>query len=89
MSYTVTAASHKKFCTAATARPRGPHPLLAHRTGTTAGTTAGKQCVVLGGGIGGLVTAAKLAQCGYRVTLAEQGNTLGGRCQSITVHGYR
>lgn len=42
----------------------------------------GKEVVVVGGGIGGLVTAAKLAKAGLRVTLCEQGPKLGGRCTS-------
>jgi phytoene dehydrogenase-like protein len=43
----------------------------------------------VGGGIGGLVTAAKLAQLGANVTICEQNPTAGGRCQTISVEGCR
>jgi len=35
------------------------------------------------------VTAAKLAQSGYSVTVCEQNASFGGRCQSITLEGCR
>ncbi|KAL6754674.1 hypothetical protein V8C86DRAFT_2696089 [Haematococcus lacustris] len=41
-----------------------------------------RHAVVIGGGIGGLTAAAKLAKAGLRVTLLEQGEKVGGRCQS-------
>jgi phytoene dehydrogenase-like protein len=44
---------------------------------------------VLGGGIGGLVTAAKLAQSGYSVTVCEQNDQLGGRCQTVSFENCR
>jgi phytoene dehydrogenase-like protein len=48
-----------------------------------------QSCVVVGGGIGGLVTAAKLAQSGYAVTLCEQGSALGGRCATVALGPFR
>lgn len=50
-----------------------------------------RDCVVVGGGIGGLVTAAKCAQSGeFRsVTICEQNPVLGGRTQTVTFSGCR
>lgn len=49
-----------------------------------------RHCIVIGGGIGGLVIAAKLAQASdYKVTLLEQNQTVGGRCQSTSFEGCR
>jgi phytoene desaturase (3,4-didehydrolycopene-forming) len=36
-----------------------------------------------------MVTAAKLAQSGYRVTLCEQNPSLGGRLQTVSMSGCR
>ncbi len=41
------------------------------------------RAVVIGGGIGGMVSAARLARAGMDVRLLEQGEQLGGRCQSV------
>ncbi|KAI8467039.1 MAG: hypothetical protein J3K34DRAFT_387134 [Monoraphidium minutum] len=49
----------------------------------------GKTAVVIGGGIGGLVVAGRLAQEGVRVTLLEQNEQVGGRCQSMHAGGFR
>lgn len=59
------------------------------RTSTCTASAAQRDCVVLGGGIGGLVTAAKLAQSGYSVTVCEQNEQLGGRCQTVSFEGCR
>lgn len=46
--------------------------------------------VVIGGGIGGIATAARLAKVGrFNVTLLEKNSIVGGRCQSEYIHGYR
>lgn len=58
-------------------------------TTCTAASAAPRECVVLGGGIGGLVAAAKLAQSGYSVTVCEQNEQLGGRCQTVSFEGCR
>ncbi|WP_224364990.1 phytoene desaturase family protein [Hyalangium versicolor] len=42
---------------------------------------------VIGGGIGGLTAAGLLAKEGHEVTLFEQGATLGGKAQAVTVDG--
>ncbi|GAB3579516.1 phytoene desaturase family protein [Leifsonia lichenia] len=45
--------------------------------------------VVIGGGIAGVATAALLADDGYRVTLLEQHDTLGGRAGTWSADGFR
>ncbi|MDY7232801.1 phytoene desaturase family protein [Hyalangium rubrum] len=42
---------------------------------------------VIGGGIGGLTAAGLLAKEGHDVTLFEQGASLGGKAQAVTVDG--
>jgi phytoene desaturase len=46
-----------------------------------------KQVAVIGGGIGGLCAAGELARAGYRVTLYEGSDTLGGKAQVFTHDG--
>jgi len=36
--------------------------------------------IVIGAGIGGIATAARLAKSGYEVTVLEKNDTPGGRC---------
>lgn len=45
--------------------------------------------VVVGGGIGGLATAALLARGGARVTLLERHERVGGRAGTLDVDGFR
>ncbi|MCS6829512.1 MAG: phytoene desaturase family protein [bacterium] len=45
--------------------------------------------VVVGGGIGGLAAAARLAHSGYHVTLLEQREHLGGRTGQLQREGFR
>jgi phytoene desaturase len=45
--------------------------------------------IVVGGGIGGLAAAARLAHAGYRVTLIEQRYQLGGRVGLLRRDGFR
>lgn len=47
-----------------------------------------KQVVVIGGGIGGLTTAALLARRGYRVQLFEQAAQLGGCASTFQRRGF-
>ncbi len=47
-----------------------------------------KRVCVVGGGFGGLTTAAYLAHAGYRVELVEKNNELGGRARSWRSHGF-
>lgn len=50
--------------------------------------SAGPRVVVIGGGIGGLATAALLARGGADVTLVERGAELGGRAGRLKKAGY-
>ena len=45
-------------------------------------TRSPKNVVVIGGGMGGLAAAARLAKKGHKVTLFEAGERLGGKCQT-------
>lgn len=47
-----------------------------------------KRVVIIGGGIGGLATANLLAKAGYRVTVLEKNNYLGGRAGLLKADGY-
>lgn len=44
-------------------------------------------CVIIGGGIGGLVTGALLAKEGYQVTVLEKNAIIGGGLQTFKRHG--
>ncbi len=48
-----------------------------------------KNCVVIGGGISGLVSAYELAKHGYKVTILEKENRLGGRLYPFIKGGFR
>jgi phytoene desaturase len=45
--------------------------------------------LVIGAGIGGLATAARLARAGYRVSVLEKGSRPGGRAGVLTQDGFR
>jgi phytoene desaturase len=45
--------------------------------------------LVIGAGIGGIATAARLARNGYNVTVLEKNETPGGRCNQIVQDGHR
>jgi phytoene desaturase len=47
-----------------------------------------KKVVIIGGGIGGLSTAALLAKNGYQVTILEKNEMLGGRARKYVENGY-
>lgn len=48
-----------------------------------------KTALVIGAGIGGIATAARLAKNGYEVTVLEKESTPGGRCNQIIRDGHR
>ncbi|MGO4693105.1 phytoene desaturase family protein [Paenibacillus sp. 2TAB26] len=48
-----------------------------------------KRVIVIGGGLGGLSAAIRLAYAGYHVTVLEQQAALGGKLQRIELGGYR
>jgi phytoene dehydrogenase-like protein len=47
-----------------------------------------REIIVIGAGLGGLCTAALLAQAGHSVRLLEQAQRLGGRARSREQHGF-
>jgi phytoene desaturase len=48
-----------------------------------------KRVVIIGGGLGGLSAALRLAAAGWRVTVCEQGATFGGKMNSWEKGGFR
>jgi phytoene desaturase len=48
-----------------------------------------KEALVIGGGISGLATAALLGKEGYKVTVLEKNNTIGGRARQLKKKGYK
>ena len=61
--------------------------------GVARGVGDGKTAVVVGGGVGGLGMASRLAKAGFDVTVLEKNGDVGGRCRSETFanggEGYR
>ena len=47
-----------------------------------------KSAIIVGGGIGGLCTAARLLKNGYKVTVVEKEDKVGGRANRIEKGGY-
>jgi len=45
--------------------------------------------IVIGAGLGGIATAARLARAGYQVTVLEKNATPGGRCGQLIRNGHR
>ena len=45
--------------------------------------------LIIGAGIGGIATAARLARNGYQVTVVEKNEIPGGRCGQMILNGYR
>ena len=56
--------------------------MLRRRRRPTPLRVQGKTAVVVGAGVGGLAMAGRLARAGFRVTLLEKNDTVGGRLQS-------
>ncbi|KAF5004209.1 hypothetical protein FDECE_9291 [Fusarium decemcellulare] len=48
-----------------------------------------KSAIVIGAGVGGVSTAARLAKAGFKVTVLEKNDFTGGRCSLINHDGYR
>jgi phytoene desaturase len=46
------------------------------------------EALVIGAGVGGIATAARLARHGYSVTVAEKRERAGGRCSHLTRDGH-
>ncbi len=49
----------------------------------------GRRVVVIGGGLGGLATAVRLAASGWDVEVCERGPSLGGKMNSFVREGFR
>ncbi|KAI9808611.1 MAG: hypothetical protein M1825_003761 [Sarcosagium campestre] len=49
----------------------------------------GKSVLIVGAGVGGISTAARLAKAGFRVTVVEKNGFTGGRCSLIHHDDYR
>lgn len=47
----------------------------------------GQKAIVVGGGVGGLGMASRLANAGYEVTILEKNADVGGRCRSESFEG--
>jgi hypothetical protein len=45
--------------------------------------------LIVGAGIGGIATAARLAKKGFQVTVVEKCEKSGGRCGQMTIEGHR
>lgn len=52
------------------------------------GKTGPKTAIVVGAGVGGVATAARLAKAGFKVTVYEKNDFTGGRCSLIHHDGY-
>ncbi|KAL9074776.1 MAG: hypothetical protein Q9157_004266 [Trypethelium eluteriae] len=48
-----------------------------------------KTAIIIGAGVGGVATAARLAKAGFRVTVVEKNDFSGGRCSLLHHDGYR
>lgn len=60
-----------------------PTPAGAENFGLAAGTGKGRSVVILGAGIAGLVSAYELSRAGYRVTVLEARDRIGGRAWTV------
>ena len=58
-------------------------------TTTTMGEKQRKKAIVVGAGVGGTATAARLAHAGLDVEVYEKNEFSGGRCSLIHHDGYR
>src|SRR5688572_11008008 len=47
------------------------------------------RAVIIGGGLGGLATAVRLAASGWRVDICEQGARFGGKMNTFERDGFR
>ncbi|HEU4508103.1 MAG TPA: phytoene desaturase family protein [Pyrinomonadaceae bacterium] len=48
-----------------------------------------RRAIIIGGGLGGLATALRLARMGWRVTVCEQGCRFGGKMNVLESEGFR
>ena len=52
-------------------------------------TTSPKTIVIIGAGMGGLATAARLAKRGHKVSIYEATENVGGKCRTETINGFK
>ena len=52
-------------------------------------TRSAKEVVVVGGGMGGMAVAARLAKKGHRVSIFEASDQLGGKCRTEEIDGFK
>lgn len=52
-------------------------------------TRSPKKILVIGGGMGGMAAAARLAKKGHRVSLFEASDHLGGKCRTEEIDGFK
>ncbi|KJZ75183.1 hypothetical protein HIM_05377 [Hirsutella minnesotensis 3608] len=57
--------------------------------GSMTKTSGRKTAIVVGAGVGGVASAARLAKAGFDVTVLEKNGFTGGRCSLIHHEGYR
>lgn len=50
--------------------------------------TSQKTAIIIGAGVGGVATAARLAKAGFKVTVFEKNDFTGGRCSLLHHDGY-
>jgi len=51
-------------------------------------TRSPKKIVIVGAGMGGLATAARLAKKGHSVSIFEASSFAGGKCRTENIAGY-
>ncbi len=51
-------------------------------------TDSPKKVIVIGAGMGGLATAARLAKRGHKVTIFEATDSVGGKCRTEWIDGF-
>ncbi len=55
---------------------------------TSTNTSAAWDVIIIGSGMGGMVTAATLSRLGHKVLLLEQYSSLGGQTHSFSRDGF-
>ncbi|KAA1095672.1 hypothetical protein PGTUg99_021704 [Puccinia graminis f. sp. tritici] len=62
---------------------------ISKQVGSPSASGDKKKVIIIGAGVGGLATAARLAKAGLDVTVVEKNNFSGGRCSLIEKDGFR
>ena len=48
-----------------------------------------KHAIIIGAGLGGLITACRLSKAGLQITVVEKNSKPGGRCNTVELNGQR